>query len=124
MEENNNPGQDALSNDEAVEAVYKYAASLLIQEKLSPPDVVDSLVKQGIDHESAGIIVSNLEGQVDAARKRRARKDMLYGGLWCGGGLLVTFITMSAASGGGSYVVAWGAIVFGAIQFFRGLANN
>jgi hypothetical protein len=48
----------------------------------------------------------------------------LYGGLWCVGGIIVTAVTYSAASGGGSYVVAWGAILFGAIQFFRGLTAN
>jgi hypothetical protein len=26
-----------------------------------------------------------------------------------------------AMEGGGTYIVAWGAIIFGAIQFFRGL---
>jgi hypothetical protein len=49
---------------------------------------------------------------------------MLHGALWCGGGILVTVFTYAAASGGGTYVVAWGAIVFGAIQFFKGVANR
>jgi hypothetical protein len=56
-----------------------------------------------------------------AAIRAAANKNMLVGGLWCAGGILVTALTYSAASGGGSYVVAWGAIVFGGIQFFRGL---
>jgi hypothetical protein len=49
---------------------------------------------------------------------------MLYGGLWFFGGLIVTIVSFNAASGGGSYVVAYGAIIFGGIQFFRGLLNN
>ena len=53
-----------------------------------------------------------------------ARKEMLIGALWCGGGILVTVLTYSAASGGGSYVVAWGAILYGAFRFFRGIAAN
>src|SRR6185295_15854679 len=56
-----------------------------------------------------------------------ARKNMIVGALWCGGGLLVTFLTYGAATSdpnGGTYVVAWGAIVFGAIQFFRGLVAS
>jgi len=51
-------------------------------------------------------------------------RNMVIGGLWCVGGILVTAITYGAASsgsGGGSYVIAWGAIVFGAIQFFKGV---
>ena len=35
----------------------------------------------------------------------------------------MTYIA-AAATGGGKYVVAWGAIVFGAIQFFRGLIQS
>jgi hypothetical protein len=58
---------------------------------------------------------------VVAAVHAYANKHMLIGGLWCIGGLLVTALSYGAAIGGGSYVVAWGAIVFGAIQFFRGL---
>ncbi|WP_020471308.1 hypothetical protein [Zavarzinella formosa] len=48
---------------------------------------------------------------------------MLYGALWCGGGIIVTLGTLAMAAGGGSYVVAWGAIIFGAIQFFRGMSQ-
>jgi hypothetical protein len=56
-----------------------------------------------------------------------AEKQMLSGAVWCIGGLLVTGITWLVAasgSGGGTYVVAWGAILFGGIQFFRGLGNR
>lgn len=49
-----------------------------------------------------------------------AEKKMLHGALWCGGGILVTGITYLAASGRGTYVVAWGAILFGAFQFIQG----
>lgn len=52
-----------------------------------------------------------------------ARKRMFIGAVWCAGGIVVTFVTyLAAASGpfGGTYVVAWGAIVWGAIRFFQG----
>ena len=52
---------------------------------------------------------------------RSGKKNMIYGALWCIGGIVVTAVTYSAASGGGTYIVAWGAIIFGAIQFFYGL---
>jgi hypothetical protein len=58
------------------------------------------------------------------ALRDAANKDMLVGALWCGGGILVTVITYSAASGGGTYVVAWGAIIFGGIRFVRGLMRR
>ncbi len=53
----------------------------------------------------------------------RAKRDLLIGGLWCGGGLAVTLYTHVAASGGGTYVVAWGAIIFGGWQFVKGLIH-
>lgn len=48
---------------------------------------------------------------------------MLYGALWCIGGIMVTTATYSSAvaHGGGTYFVAWGAILFGAIQFLQGV---
>ena len=53
-----------------------------------------------------------------------AKRNMVVGGLWCVGGIAVTAVTYSGASdGGGHYVVAWGAIIFGAIQFVRGLVQ-
>jgi len=53
----------------------------------------------------------------------RGKRDMVVGGLWCGGGIAVTLYTHAAAAGGGTYIVAWGAILFGGIQFLRGVAH-
>ena len=55
--------------------------------------------------------------------RRAGLRNMAIGGVVCVAGLVITGVTFSAAasSGGGSYIVFWGAIVFGAIQFFRGL---
>ena len=58
------------------------------------------------------------------ANREVARKNMAYGAIWCIGGTLVTALTYQAASeGGGHYIIAWGAIVFGGFQFLRGLAQ-
>ena len=53
--------------------------------------------------------------------KALARKNMISGALWCIGGIVVTVITYNSASGGGTYVVAWGAILFGFIQLIQGI---
>lgn len=53
--------------------------------------------------------------------KGEAGRNIVVGGLWCVGGIVVTALTYSASSGGGRYVVAWGAILFGGIQLIRGL---
>lgn len=51
-----------------------------------------------------------------------AARNMVVGALWCIGGIVVTAATYSAVKDtGGHYFIAWGAIVFGGIQFFKGL---
>jgi hypothetical protein len=50
-------------------------------------------------------------------RQNTPQHDMLVGGLWCVGGIVVTVLSYGSKGG----IIAWGAIVFGGIQFFRGL---
>jgi hypothetical protein len=97
----------------AVDQIYQYAANLIINEKKSYQETKKALLEYGIDEESASIVISNLEKQINKAKQERANKDMLYGALWCIGGIIAT------ASGIG--FVFWGAILFGGIQFFKGL---
>jgi hypothetical protein len=60
-----------------------------------------------------------------AARRAAGERNMLVGGLICVVGIVITAATYSsAANGGGRYVVAWGAIIFGALRFFRGMASR
>ena len=102
-------------SDNVVTDHYSYAAHLLVNEKMSAVDTKVALVAKGVDSEAASVMVENLEKQITDARKERANKDMLYGALWCVGGIVGT-----AAQIG---FIFWGAILFGGIQFFKGLAN-
>ena len=112
-----------VEQQKAVNQIYEYAANHMVKEKKSAIETKNALIAQGLDEESASVVVANLEQQIKQAKKERANKDMLYGALWCIGGIIVTAITYSAASGGGTYVIAWGAILFGAIQFIKGVVN-
>lgn len=96
-------------------SVYNYAATLLINEGKTSSEVIDTLIQQGYDKDNAATIVSTLEQQIIDAKKERAKKDMLYGGLWCIGGTVATLANIG--------FIFWGAIVFGGVQFFRGLIN-
>lgn len=51
-----------------------------------------------------------------------ARRRMLYGLLWCVGGLIFSFVSYYFTEAGGRYIVATGAIVWGAVQAVGGLA--
>jgi len=107
-----------------VDQIYSFAANLMVNQKMNADETRRKLVEQGLDEESATIVVNNLEKEINKNKKEKAEKNMLYGALWFIGGVIVTAVTYSAASGGGTYVVAWGAIIFGAVQFFMGLANR
>jgi hypothetical protein len=55
------------------------------------------------------------------------QRDYLVGGLWLGGGLLVTMISLGAAtSGGGSgrYVITFGPILYGLARLLRGMSRR
>ncbi|HEX2618173.1 MAG TPA: hypothetical protein VHL57_11565 [Flavobacteriales bacterium] len=89
-------------------------------------DVTAMLVEGGFSQEEASGMVSSILHTIRARqteREQQARKDMLIGGIILVIGIAVTVITHYNASGGGSYVVAWGAIIFGAIRFFSGMAK-
>jgi hypothetical protein len=58
-------------------------------------------------------------------RRARGERLVLYGVLWFVGGVAVTLISYAAAVSspfGGHYVIAYGAIILGIVQFFRGRA--
>jgi hypothetical protein len=55
------------------------------------------------------------DNSLDATNKSR----MIRGGVWCIGGILITGLTYATAAPGGTYIIAWGAIIFGAMRFFQ-----
>jgi len=111
------------SAENIVKTVYAYAAELM-KSGLEGPQIQSKLEDQGLDPETAGIVVRNLQRARTSAKRSSGRKNMLFGALWCIGGIVVTAATYSAASGGGTYVIAWGAIAAGAVQFFLGVSQS
>ena len=103
-------------NQQADDQIYDYAANLLVKENKSPSEVKKALIEEGIDEESASIIVDSLETQINKIRKEQANKDMLYGALWCVGGIVMTVSDVGP--------IFWGAIVFGGYQFLKGAMNS
>ena len=90
----------------------------------SAAGAVRALTEKGLDQASATTVVQqveNLNAAFAKAVKSSGSRNALFDALWCVGGTVVTIATYEAARGGGTYVVAWGAIVFGAIQLLRGL---
>ncbi len=98
-----------------VDEIYNTAAHMLVEEKRSSAETREALVAMGLDEQSAATVVFNLTEEIDKQTKSKANKDMLYGALWCVGGIVAT------ASDVG--YIFWGAILFGAVQFIQGAVN-
>jgi len=95
--------------------LYQYATNLLASGKKSGAEVERLLILKGLPEASASALVLELEGPIREAKKAQAKKDMLHGGLWCLGG---TALTMAHVG-----FVFWGAIIFGGVQFIKGVTN-
>jgi hypothetical protein len=108
---------------------YNFAVEQ-IRQGVAPEVIEKSLIQRGMDAQKAATLVGNLKQSVKQSKtnglKQVGRKNMLYGALWCIGGVVVTALSYQAAanSGGGRYVLAWGAILFGGLQFVRGFIQS
>lgn len=107
------------SEEEVMLAAYALAAEQLAIGK-SSRQIHSLLVAKGLDQESAATVASNAARMRSESNHEAGRKDMVIGGLMCVGGIIVTAASYGAAPAGGTYLVAWGAIVFGAFRFIRG----
>ena len=57
-------------------------------------------------------------------RRDKKSRDIALGAILLVVGILVTAFTYDSASQqGGTYIIAWGPMVFGAIRLFKGLAS-
>ena len=124
-----NKNKGGLGSAPAGQPLTKQQIDAAIQSAMSQmaygiPDkeIIAKLTAKGFDTQTASVIVQKI--RVSQQQKNNdARNQMIIGGLIFFVGLAITIGTYSAASDGGSYVVAWGAIIFGAIRFFRGMSN-
>jgi hypothetical protein len=121
---------DSEINDE----MYVYALERLVKGQPSR-DVRKSIIEAGYKPSQADQIVQTAvryqrEQEAQAQLAARAYKaagprNMVIGGIICLVGIVVTVGTMAmAGQGGGRFILAWGAIVCGAIQFFRGFMQS
>lgn len=95
-----------------------------------PARIIKELEKQGWSKENATALVGQaqqaLQVYQESPEGRQAmvakyKRAMLSGVLWAVGGIVVTLVTLNLAKSGGTYVIAWGAVIFGIYDFVRGL---
>lgn len=103
------------------------AAALL--KGIRPEEVAHRLNKQGMDEQLAVVQVVHVQSKLEGTPQwkeamiqrytRRMRRGVIVAFIGAG----ITLITYSAATGGGTYVIAGGAIFFGVLDFLVGLVG-
>ncbi|MCB9452279.1 MAG: hypothetical protein H6672_12630 [Anaerolineaceae bacterium] len=114
------------STEQVVQAIYQFAAGMMKQ-GTSEYRIEQALIEKGLTKEAARTVVGNLSRLRRETVRKAAQRNMMVGGAICVIGLVVTILSYNAAAAsptGGRYIIAWGAVIFGAIQFFRGLSAN
>ncbi len=111
------------SFEELTKSLMIYIAQRM-KKGASDKKIQEELVAKGLQEATAMTLVSKMRAAYDRESAKAGPKNMLIGALWCVGGIIVTAVTFSLATGGGTYVVAWGAIVFGAVQFIKGVIQT
>jgi hypothetical protein len=116
---------------ELARTLYPYARRLTM-ERHTDIRRKELLMEKGLTDSSALELIKKArrdrqaihQSQWDDKNQDEAMRNMAIGGVICAIGLFVTFTSyQSAASSptGGSYTLAWGAILFGGFQFLRGV---
>lgn len=98
-------------------------ASEMVVEGSSKTDIVSWLIAGGIEESEAEHVVSELGKKSSAVDRELGQRNIVYGGLWLFGGLVVTLgsYSLAANSGGGVYLVTSGALVWGGVQLLYGV---
>lgn len=106
--------------DELVESIYEFAAEQM-HDRVPHDQIQKSLVERGLDHETAAIVVRNLLLAHSNALKSQGKSNVLYGAIWCLGGLVALYLRSGGANSGFIIFLIWAAIIFGAYNVFRGI---
>ena len=114
--------KDSVAND-FLKAIWKY----VLEEKENgtlDSDIMKGLRERGLDEPHSFLIVSGVKSKLKELIDHLNTK-MLVGGASFLIGTFVTVLTYTAVmSTGGSFIIAWGAILFGAIRFFTGFSEK
>ena len=108
----------------AVEDIDAIVARQL-REGTEPATIQNNLIKRGIDPQTAAAVVKNVKQTRAKVNHRAGQRNLLIGLLLFIFGLVVALVSLNVAhdSGGGKYIIDWGALLVGALLFFRGLSQ-
>jgi len=106
---------------QAVQQLYVYVAQRM-QQGASDYTIQKELVNQGLSQDNARSIIRKLNEIRRQQIAKHAMQQIAIGVVICIIGIVVSVATYNNAvsAGGGRYVVAWGAVVFGAWRALKG----
>ena len=90
-------------------------------------EIEAQLVKDGVDEDLIKEIMIQVEGKTPQAMEEKNTLDMRHGLYWLLGGIsvsVVTYLIARSSKNGGIYIIAYGAVIAGAIQFLRALLKS
>jgi len=99
----------------------------------SEESISKTLIEKGLSKETVEVLIKSAKTQRQyefgflGKRIERSNKGlgkMIFGGLLFLVGGIVTLVSYAQASGGGSYVLWYGALIVGGINFFIGLIQR
>jgi hypothetical protein len=121
--ENVTAAGDQAAAQQFIREVYQRAAKLANEGK-SKDKIQTELNAMGLNQETASMVIEKVFRLRKKAHREAGTRNALVGAAFCIGGIAVTALTYQMASGGGgTFIVAWGAILFGGIQFIKGLGQ-
>ncbi|MEP7318813.1 MAG: hypothetical protein ABI921_08720 [Panacibacter sp.] len=89
----------------------------------SNEDIIAGLIDRGFSEHQASNIMDNMETAAKSLSDI-SENQMLKNGIFFIIGLIVTIITYTNALSGGTYIIAYGAIIFGGYRFIEGVINK
>ena len=88
-------------------------------------DIYGMLLEKNIEPNLASFALLLIDNMQIAAFQKAGKRKMFFGLLWFIGGSIFSILSYSAAASspyGGRYIVTWGAILYGAYLFLKGLS--
>ncbi|HET9708377.1 MAG TPA: hypothetical protein VFP39_08740 [Gemmatimonadales bacterium] len=120
MPERADPG---ISSEPITSETAQRLVNELLEAGLSRATIGSRLRDDGLTDADIERVIGPALEQWRAAQEQRAGVLMRRGAMWAGGGLLITVASYAAAvqSRGGTYIITWGAMLFGVVRFAEGL---
>jgi hypothetical protein len=97
------------------EKAQEFVFHLIKEENKTEEEVVSTMLTYGYPEDYSRQIYTFVKNKIKQIENIPARKNMLYGALWCLGGTILTIADIG--------YIFWGAIVFGGIQFLKGVGE-